>query len=167
MLAWPALFGWGAGLLHIAIGAAVVSGTHDATTTWVLAGLVALGAVEIGWSTLWIVRERRRLSFAGIGLVVAAVALGGAAIGVGASSIAVGAGDLLTTVAASIAVFRFRVREPGRTAGSGRRPILDAIGLALGALLVAGIVTPAASLTDAGLHAVSHEHSPGDPSHHH
>ena len=112
-------------------------------------------------------RERRWLAFAGIGLLVVAVALGGTAIGVGASSIAVGAGDLLIAVAASIAVFRFRVRAAGRQAGSGRRPVLDTIGLALGALLVAGIVTPSASLTEAGLHAVPHEHSPKDSNHHH
>jgi len=167
VLAWPALFGWGAGLLHIAIGAAVVSGAHGAATSWLLVGLVALGVVEIVWGLLWMVRERRWLAFTGLGLVVTAVALGGIAIGVGASALAIEAGDLLIAVAGSIAVFRFRVRAAGTTPRPRRRPVLDTIGLVLGALFVAGVVTPAASSTEAGLQAVPHEHSSTDFGHHH
>lgn len=159
---WSALFGWGAGLMHLGVGAAIVSGGHDAGAAAVLSLLISLGAMEIAWGVVVLARERpwrpyRRpwLVYAGVGLAVAAMVLGGFAVGSGASSIAVAAGGLLVVIAAVAAVAGWRSARRLR-ARSRRRPGVEFAGLAVAAILVAGVVTPALSMTTAGLQAVPH-----------
>ena len=171
---WSALFALGAGLMHLGLGSAIVStpaGTGSAIT---LSSLILLGAMEIAWAIVvltlarpWSATSRPWLVYAGVGLAVLAMVLGGFALNVGAPTIAVSASGFLIVVAAVAAVIGWRTTRNQRTEAR-RRPGLEFAGLAVAAVLVAGIVTPAVAGTSAGLNAVPHGHGGGvDSGHQH
>lgn len=138
---WPALFAWGAGLLHLALAAQVVRAALVPGVV-VAAMLLLQGAAELSWGVLSLRRGRpvaARAVVAGAvtGLVLAAVAIGG-----GGSPVAVAAVVVLV-VPASMLTWSARAR----TAVSPSRRLVPAIGIVAGAVLVAGLVTPALSTT--------------------
>ena len=49
---WPALLSWGAGLTHLALGAAVMAAPSPGPRIAVAVGLVLLGASELVWGAL-------------------------------------------------------------------------------------------------------------------
>lgn len=146
---WPALFAWGAGLIHLAVGAGVRTAS-DPVTAGILALLLVLGAAELAWGVDALRMGSPRAPRAAAGAAVGAAVLGGCAIAVGASPIAIAAASGLAVAAGAISAAR-----PGRT----RRPAgrgAQVAAIALAAVLVAGIATPALATTDAARYAVPH-----------
>jgi hypothetical protein len=148
---WPALFAWGAGLLHIAL-AAQVARTASVPGAFVMSALLLQGAAELTWGVLSLSRGRpvaARAVVAGAmtGLVLAAVAIGGGGSPVAAAAVVV------LVVPASMLTWSARAR----TTAASARPLLPAVGMVVGAVLVAGLVTPALSTTTGSV-----EHGHGD-----
>jgi hypothetical protein len=138
---WPALFAWGAGLLHIALGAEI--GVAGAVA---VVALLLQGAGEIVWGTLSLragrpVARRSALTGAMTGVVVAA-----AAVVFGCSPFAAAATIALVVPAAALAS-RSGGRPPARD-----RPWSRAVGIVAGGVLVAGLLTPALSTTAEPVH---------------
>lgn len=138
---WPALFAWGAGLLHLALAGEILS---EGAATPAVVVVVAL-AVQASGEATWGIASlhagdavARRVAAGG---AVTGVVVAGAAIAAGGSVIA--AAVTIALVVASAALVSSRRRAP-----AGRpRPWIAAAGIAAGAILVAGLVTPAASTT--------------------
>ncbi|MDQ4212564.1 hypothetical protein [Microbacterium capsulatum] len=157
---WPALFAWGAGLIHLAVGASVVGGRHGWPAVVVLAGTLALGAAELGWGAAVLRAGRIVLRRGAAVAAIIAVALGAGALGAGASPLAVAAGSALAITGGSIAA-RARMAQGSGAAGgeeSARSSRSRAAGMAVCAVLVAALVTPGLAFTDAGLHGAGHGH---------
>ncbi len=166
---WAAIAAWGGGLVQLALGAGAVTAT-DGSPAIRVAGfvLIVMGAAAIGWGAATLARGR---------IVVPRLVVGGSLAGI-LSAVA-------TMTARSSADQRVRrgggIRSadrrgarqraraaPGRSPGSGTatdaaRPRL--VGLVVGAVLVAGVVTPALAATEAGQHAVPHGEMV-EPGHH-
>ena len=162
---WPAIAAWGGGLIQLALGAGAIT-TEGASPAIRVAGivLVVIGAGALGWGAATLARGRivvPRLSIvgslAGILAAVGAMALDPTRVSV----FAVAAGiALLIAVALGCAL---ELRRAGRP-----REKRHLVGLVVGAVLVAGVVTPALAATEAGQHAVPHgEHLElVEPGHH-
>jgi hypothetical protein len=137
---WPALFAWGAGLLHIALAAQVA---RAALVPGVIAVVLLLqGAAELTWGILGLssgrpVAARAVVAGAMTGMVLAAVAIGGGGSPVAAAAVVV------LVMPASMLTWSSRAGTPA----SHSRPMLPAVGLIVGAVLVAGLITPALSTT--------------------
>ncbi len=136
---WPALFGWGSGLMYLSLGAAILLGEPAGGAVAVAAGLLVFGVTALVWGALCLhtghpVAPR----VAGSGAVVGVLLSGGALI-VGCSPLAVAASIALALgTAATIASQR-------RTRTDRPRPQLGIVGVAAGAILVAALATPALS----------------------
>jgi hypothetical protein len=169
---WPALAAWGGGLVQLALGAGAITGAGEGSAIRV-AGilLTVVGAVAIGWGAATLARGRivvPRLgiggSLAGIVTAVATMSLDPARVSVFAVA---AASALLVAVALGCALGLRRTSRPAsaRTTDAARPRV---IGLLVGALLVAGVVTPALASTEAGQHATPHgEHAElVEPDHH-
>ena len=169
---WPAIAAWGAGLIQLALGAGAITGVGGGLAIRV-AGifLIVIGAVAIGWGAATLARGRivvPRLavggSLAGILTTTAAMALDPTRVSVFAVAVA---SALLIAVALGCTLARRRASLPAQSRTTdAARPRL--VGLIVGAVLVAGVVTPALAATEAGQHAVPHgEHSEiVEPGHH-
>ncbi|CAN7406470.1 hypothetical protein LJR045_002546 [Microbacterium sp. LjRoot45] len=154
---WPPLAAWGAGLIQLALGAGILTGTDAAPRA---AGilLVVVGAASLGWGAL-------RMA----GRTFDRTGLGVALIGVIATGTALLADPARTSVAA-VAVAIALDAVIGVTIGRSRRPrtrrapsphavvagVPPVIGFVLGAVAVAGLVTPALASTEAGRLAPDH-----------
>lgn len=151
---WPALAAWGAGLLHIAVAAA-------SPAPWMVV-LLALGAGELGWGMLALRSERMRLPGAVLGGAVAAIGLTLAAtLSFVMAWLPFLSATALLLLIAVLAGVTLRTRDrASASAGRGRpRPGRTLAAFAAGAVLVAGLTTPALGATNAGQHAlVSHQH---------
>ncbi|MEN2740303.1 hypothetical protein ABCS02_21105 [Microbacterium sp. X-17] len=152
MRTWPALLAWGAGLLHLALGAAIVSGAHAVATDVVLGALIVLGAAELVWGIVAIRADAPPAPRVAVAGAVVAIGMGAAALAVGGSLFAVAAATALATGAGAFAARRLRTRRAASADPGRPRPFV--VPLVLGTILVAGIATPALATTDAGLHAV-------------
>lgn len=163
-LGWAALPVAGAGLVDIALGAEHLR--HS--PVWGVA-LVALGALQIGWS-LRALAATTPPAARTVALVLPVLAAGwlavvvlglgpddGSAGGLSAADAAVAGLQLLG--AAALAVL---VRHGDRTAvaggrpASGRRTAVGLVGWAAAALVASAITTPGLAATEAGVHAVPH-----------
>jgi hypothetical protein len=153
---WPAVAAWGAALLQLALGAGALTGegggAWSATTG---AALVVLGAGGLVWGTAALARGRIVVPRAGVagslaGVVVAALAL--AADPAHVSIVAVAAASVLLVALGAACGLRIRGGEARGTDAS--RPGI--LGLLIGALLVAALVTPALASTEAGRLAPDH-----------
>lgn len=156
---WPMLSGLGAGLVLLAIAAG-----SDSLVVGIVAGVV--GAASLVWSGLSLRAGRmllpRLVFMAGLGVLLGVGVL--AFSGIAAAS---GMAGLPLVVAA---VFALGASIGGATAMRAtprrRNGQVSIIGLAFGAVLVAGLATPALAATDAGELAVPHgehgtsEHGP-------
>jgi hypothetical protein len=154
-----ALASLGVGLVHLATGAG--SPLFPAML------LVGFGIAELGWGVALLARGRVLLPRAALPIALAPVALWGlditASIAIGWSgmtaSLPVGpmaaASVLSLSIGVGLAIARRRSLAP-RRAASAARPGRYLLGRTLGAVLVAGLVTPALAGTNAGTEAVPH-----------
>ncbi|UGS26644.1 hypothetical protein [Microbacterium resistens] len=138
--AWPALFAGGSGLLHLSLGASLAQGMVTMPRTVVLVLLLILGAAELAWAGTSLRAGRPVAPRAAAGASSAGIVLGGAAIIAGASPLAVGASCALVLLGVGL-MARSRSRRPARPGGPGRATVATAVG----AVLVAALVTPALS----------------------
>lgn len=149
--AWPAVAAWGAGLVHLALGAGAVTARGGAQ----FAGLplIALGAAFLVWGAVVLARGR---------LVAPRTTVAGVLAGLAAGALALAADPVRTSVAAVAAASVLLIAVGfgcGRALRAGRgtdaaSPRLA--GLLVAAIVVAGIVTPALAATEAGRHAHDH-----------
>lgn len=181
---WPMLAAFGAGLVLLALSAGAGGAAGGV--------LAAVGVAALAWGVLSLHRGRPVLPGAALGVGVALLVGAAVLVGTGlAGTAGVAAGPLLaaSVFAAVVAgnaalVLRRRARAMGPGAAvngapdAAGRPAIDGrrslVGLVAGALLVAGLATPALAATEAGRLAVPHgEHggagssSTPDPAHHH
>ncbi|MET4637412.1 hypothetical protein [Mycetocola sp. 2940] len=153
-----ALASLGVGLVHLAVGAG--------SPLFLAILLVGFGIAELGWGVALLVRGRVVLPRAALPLALAPVALWGLDI---TASVALGGSGMAASLpfgpmAAASALSFFlgaglafaRRRPPAPLAASAARPGRYLLGMTLGAMLVAGLVTPALAGTNAGTAAVPH-----------
>lgn len=154
-----ALTSLGVGLVHLAIGA----GSPPLPAIL----LVGFGVAELAWGVAVLARGRLLLPNAALPLalsplllwgldVTVAIVLGGA----GATALLpfgpmAASAVLSLALGAGLAISRRRAASPP-PAASGSRPGRYLLGMTLGAMLVAGLVTPALAGTQAGTEAVPH-----------
>ena len=167
---WLAFSAIGAGTIHLAVGASA--------PVLLMITLVGLGAAELGWGAVTLVRGRALAPGAALfGALIpvfiwGAVATLGSGLGVPAAATGLPLQPMATAtlfdlfLACSLALVLRRTRRTtststtegvprasaGETAGGWR--FLAALTLA--ALVVSGLTTPALAATDAGAHAVPH-----------
>ncbi|MDX2377120.1 hypothetical protein M4I32_09945 [Microbacterium sp. LRZ72] len=160
---WPALASWGAGLVHFAVGAAA--------PPMFLAAFVVIATLELAWGVAVLRSDRLvlpRLTLAA-SLSALLVSLAAALAGVMTWLPLVSATVMLVFIAgaAAIAVRRHaRARDAGSQPATGQvRPGRTLVGFAAGAVLVAGLTTPALAATEAGEYAVPHGEMPGHHAH--
>lgn len=164
---WPALFAWGAGLIHIAVAAGSPLG--------VLLPLTALGVAELVWGIVALRLGRMPLVRTTLAVGVIAT-LGGlvlALFDLMAWMPLVSSSIMLVAIAGAAAV---TLRRAARGLGGERtdaeasaRSAVPAgralIGVVAGALLVSGLTTPALAQTNAGDYAVPHGEMTGHHGH--
>lgn len=167
---WPALFAWGAGLIHIAVAAGAPLG--------VLVPLTALGAAELVWGIATLRLGRMPLVRTALTIGVVAT-LGGLVLALFdlMAWIPLVSSSLMLLAIAGAAAVKLR-RDARGIDGSGtdaRGADVDAsarssapvgrslIGVVAGALLVSALTTPALAQTHAGDYAIPH----GEMSGHH
>jgi hypothetical protein len=170
---WPALFAWGAGLIHIAVAAGSPLG--------VLVPLTALGAAELVWGIAMLRLGRMPLVrwALAVGVVATLAGLVLALFDLMAWIPLVSSSVMLVAIAGAAAVTvrrSARGRDPrgsdvpgsdvpgsdvrGSDAEASARPSVPAgrtlVGVLAGALLVSALTTPALAQTKAGDYAVPH-----------
>lgn len=160
---WLSSAAIGAGTIHLAVGASA--------PVLLMITLVGLGAAELGWGAVTLVRGRALAPGAALfGALIpvfvwGAVATLGSGLGVPATATGLPLQPMATAtlfdlfLAGGLAVAARRAAaapEPGAaaTAEPGGWRFLAALMLA--ALVVSGLTTPALAATDAGAHAVPH-----------
>ncbi len=179
---WPALFAWGAGLIHIAVAAGAPLG--------VLVPLTTLGVAELVWGITALRRGRMPLVRTTLAVAVIATLAGlvlalfdlMAWIPLMSSSlmlvaIAGAAAVTLRRAARTVAGRKMAGRKMAGRRMDGRvadaeasaRPSTPAgrtlIGVVAGALLVSALTTPALAQTNAGDYAVPHGEMTGHHGH--
>jgi hypothetical protein len=153
-----ALASLGVGLVHLAIAAG--------SPLFLAVLLAGFGVAEVGWGVALLARGRVLLQRAALPIALAPVALWGlnitAAVALGGSSTAsppfgpmAAASVLSLFVGARLALARRRALAQQLTE-SASRPGRYLLSMTVGALLVAGLVTPALAGTTAGTAAVPH-----------
>ncbi|MET0673689.1 MAG: hypothetical protein ABWY37_09375 [Microbacterium pygmaeum] len=165
---WHAPAAWGAGLMQIALGAgAVIADSSGAVSRATGFLLIALGLAALVWGGVSLARARLILPRIVAGVALAGIVILAAALSldpVRISVFAVAAASALLVAVALAAVSTLR-RASTRRADAASPRILE---LLIAAALVAALVTPALSATEAGRLAPDHG-SHGvmvDPSHH-
>jgi hypothetical protein len=150
---WPAIAAWGGGLIQLALGAGAITsdGARQAIRE---AGilLAVIGACAHVWGAATLARGRivvPRLSIAGsrAGILAAAGAM---ALDPTRVSVFAVAADIALLIAVALGC-ALELRREGQP--HSKRHL---VGLIVGAVLVAGVVTPALAATEAGRHAVPH-----------
>ena len=157
---WPALAAWGGGLVHLALGAGAITGAGGGPAVRVVGAiLTVVGAVAIGWGAATLARGRIVVPRLGIGGSLAGILIAAAAMSLDPTRVSVfavaAASALLVAAALGCALALRRTSRPAsaRTTDAARPRV---IGVLVGALLVAAVVTPALASTEAGQHAVPH-----------
>lgn len=171
---WPMLSALGAGLVLLAL-AAGAGGTAGVV-------LVGAGAAGLGWGVLSLRAGRALAPGVTVGVAAALLVAAGALVGSGltaATELRVGplvaASGFVAIVAGHAAVVLRSRRRNGRSDPVPDRAVpraavdgrLSLVGLLVGAVLVAGLATPALAATRAGEVAVPHgEHGTHEPATH-
>ena len=169
---WAAIAAWGGGLIQLALGAGALTGVGGGPAIRAVGIiLTVLGAAALGWGVAALARGRIIVPRAGLSGSLAGILAATAAMILDPSRVSVfavaAASVLLIAVAFACAlVLRTAGRAVVSPAPDAVRPQL--VGILVGAVLVAGLVTPALAATEAGRHAVPHgEHTQTvDPGHH-
>ncbi len=178
---WPMLAAWGAGLIQLGIGAGMVTRGSDAAVRVAGAALVALGAMALAWGVVSLARGRVvapalgvALALAGVIAAVIALSVDPARVSVHASGVAAALWLACGCASAGIARRRARVSDTADSDPDGVRPAhartvprTSAVGILVGSVLVAGLVTPALGATEAGGLAPSHSDHPMFVEHEH
>ena len=156
---WAAIAAWGGGLIQLALGAGAVIG-QDGGLAVGIAGvtLLLLGVAALGWGAGTLARGRIVVPRAGaagalVGILTAVTAM---ALDPGRVSVlAVATASVLLLLAALACVAEQRGFRTGRMrrADAGGARIMP---LVVSAVLVAAVVTPALSATEAGRLAPDH-----------
>jgi hypothetical protein len=166
---WHAPAAWGAGLIEIALGAgAIIADSGGAATRAVGFVLLTFGVAALVWGALSLHRGHLvapNLVVAGAlaGVLLSAVALALDPVRISVFAVAAASALLVLVALAAAAGLRRGSRTGRADAGSPR-----IVELIVAAVLVAALVTPALSATEAGRLAPDHgEHGVMvDPAHH-
>ncbi|RZI93193.1 MAG: hypothetical protein EOO67_07175, partial [Microbacterium sp.] len=156
---WPPLAAWGAGLIQLALGAGILTGTGAAPRAAGILLLVVVGAASLIWGALRF--TGRPLDRTGLGVALAGVIAAGTALladPVRSSVAAVAVAIALDMVVVGATIGRSR-RPRTRRAPSPRAVVAGVppfAGFVLAAVVVAGVVTPALASTEAGRLAPDH-----------
>lgn len=170
---WPVAAGWGAGLIQLSLGAGAITGAQGgAALTAAGVALVILGGANLGWGAATLACGRLVVPRASVvgslaGLVVLATALAIAparmpVIAVAAASallVTAGIGGARATRESAVASLSRSADcavEGSADAAPGGRDRVALRGLIVSAALVAALVTPVLSATDAGRLAPDH-----------
>jgi hypothetical protein len=151
---WPALAAWGAGLVQLAIGAGMVTGA-DAAPRGMGAVLVLIGAAALGWGVPSLARSRVVAPRCAMVLALGGVGTAAGALVADPARVSVVAAGAALTFWVSLGVFAARGVRGGDRAAEPARPA-GLVGILLGAVVVAGVVTPALGATEAGRLAPDH-----------
>ncbi|WP_375385118.1 hypothetical protein [uncultured Microbacterium sp.] len=150
---WPAVAGWGAALLQLALGAGALTGAGGVWLGVAGATLAILGAGGLVWGAATLARGR---------IVVPRVGVAGALGGIAAATVVLMLDPLRTSVVAVAAASALLIAAgigcgiAVRRGPAGRATRTGVLGLLVAAVLVAGVVTPALGATEAGRLAPSH-----------
>lgn len=154
---WPPLAAWGAGLLQVALGAGAITG-GDAAARAAGIPLVVVGLAALAWGAVRL--AGRDAARAGVSVAVAGVIATAVVLAIDPARTSV------VAVAAAVALDAFVGAAAGRRVGGGRRgrgvparpspARTGVVGILMGAVVVAGIVTPALGATEAGRLAPDH-----------
>lgn len=168
---WPTLAAWGAGLLQLGVGAGMITqGTGVADRgVGVLAAVV--GAAALGWGVAALTRGRLVAPRTGMAIAVIGTVASGLALAVDPVRIsvhAVGVAVLLHLaygVASAFVVRRARsgaddAAHPTGSAEGRTVQRTSVLGMIVGCVIVAGLVTPALGATEAGRAAPDHSDHP-------
>ena len=169
---WPAFAAWGGGLIQLALGAGAITGSgEDAAIRVAGILLTVIGAVALGWGAATLTRGRivvPRLGIAGslAGILAAVVAMTLDPTRISVFAVAAASALLVAVALACASAVRRQTGATSTSRADAARPRV--IGVVVGALLVAGVVTPALAATEAGQHTVPHgEHAElMEPGHH-
>jgi len=154
---WPPLAAWGAGLIQLALGAGILTGTDAAPRA---AGilLVVVGAASLGWGALRL--AGRSLDRTGLGVALTGVLATGTALIVDPVRTSVAAVAVAIALDALVGALIGRSRRPRtRRAPSPRAVVAGVppfIGFFVAAIAGAGVVTRALASTEAGRLAPDH-----------
>jgi hypothetical protein len=141
---WPALFAWGAGLLHIALAAQVVRASPVPGAV-AMTALLLQGAAELTWGIVSLSRGRPVAPRAVVAGAMTGLVLAAGAIGDGGSPVAVAAVVVLVVPASMLSW-----SATTRPTVARSRSMPPAVGMIVAAVLVAGLVTPALATTSGG-----------------
>ena len=169
---WAAIAAWGGGLIQLALGAGAITGVGGGLALQAVGIiLTVLGAAALGWGVAALARGRIVVPRVGVGGSLAGILAATAALildpsRVSVFAVAAGSALLIAVAFACALVLRTATRAVDSPTTDAVRPQI--VGLLVGAVLVAGLVTPALAATEAGQHAVPHgEHAEMvDPGHH-
>jgi hypothetical protein len=161
---WAAVGAWGAGLLQLALGAGLMTGTAGGAARGDGAVLVILGAAAIGWGAATLARGRIMAPRAAI-----AAAIGGMLAVVVALALDPSRTSIVAVGAASALLIAVALGCAGTLRRADARPAQPPLAaLFVAAVVVAAVVTPALGATEAGRLAPDHgEHRIVDPGHQH
>ncbi|MET0887081.1 MAG: hypothetical protein ABWX92_11590 [Mycetocola sp.] len=154
-----ALASLGVGLVHLAVAAG--------SPLFLAIVLAGFGIAELGWGVATLATGRILLPRVALPLALTPIALWGlditAAVAIGGSGLTaslpfgpMAAASLLSLFLAACLAFAQRRSLGPRPEASAPRPVRQLLGMTAGALLVAGLVTPALAGTNAGSQAVPH-----------
>ena len=164
---WPALFSWGAGLIHIAVAAGSPLG--------VLLPLTALGVAELVWGIVMLRQGRMPLVRTTLAVAVLAI-LGGLVLAlfdlmawmplVSSSVMLVGIAGVAAVTLRRAARGRGGRNTDAEASARSAAPVgRTLIGVVAGAMLVSALTTPALAQTNAGDYAVPHGEMTGHHGH--
>ena len=163
---WPAITGWGAGLVLFALGAGAVSGSTVQPAGLLL---IALALLALAWGAVTLARGRLIAPRASVVGALAGLVAGGLALAVDparTSVFAVAAASVLL-VATAIGCGRALRATTRLENAPSSKPRLA--GIFVAAVVVSALVTPALGATEAGRLAPDHSVHGGviEDSHHH
>lgn len=161
---WPTFAAWGAGLIQIALGAGAITGSTGTVAARAVGYLLlTAGVAALGWGLVALVRGRIVAPRTSVGTALAGLALGVCALAVDAERMSVFAvavaSTLLIAVALACAYDLRRQRAKNETPDAGASRVTqntNVVGIIVGAVLIAGLVTPALAATEAGRLAPDH-----------
>lgn len=142
-----AVTAWGAGLIQIALGAGVVLGGRSTSVAGI--ALIALGAAGIAWGAATLARGRIVVPRAGVVGALSGVVSTFAAVALDPERISVLAAAAASVLWIVVALGGASALRSPRTAG--RADAVSLTSLFVSAVVVAALVTPALSATEASL----------------
>ncbi|MCM3696960.1 hypothetical protein [Microbacterium oleivorans] len=152
---WPALAAWGAGLLHLGLGAGAIVKGADAADRGIGVLLASIGAGTVAWGVVALLRGRVVAPRAGVGVSLAGLVAVTVLLVVGPPQtsiypVVVSAGLGLAVGVVSAVTLRRAERSRSSRAAARTAARTSVGGLIVGAFLLAGLVTPALAATPIG-----------------